>query len=137
MNFLDNPVSFHPDNENLTMWTSVCMLEQLGGVGAIFLLTGQSGKSGILEEGYSFFLRKELFLFLLWPLESSEPTLPLYCNNSVVTIGLHNCIPFPFSPPTCLCRIFESNTVFPCFDLFHFYFAILLYVFTLSCLKYL
>lgn len=33
----DNPISFHPDNENLTMWTSVCLLEQLGGVGAIFL----------------------------------------------------------------------------------------------------
>lgn len=55
-NFLANPISFHPDNENLTMWKSICMLEQLGGVGAICLLTGQSGKSGTLEEGYSFFL---------------------------------------------------------------------------------
>ena len=56
MNFLANLISFHPDNENLTMWKSICMLEQLGGVGAICLLTGQAGKSGILEEVYTFFL---------------------------------------------------------------------------------
>ena len=55
MNFLANLISFHPDNENLTMWKSICMLEQLGGVGAICLLTGQAGKLGILEEVYTFF----------------------------------------------------------------------------------